>query len=89
VNGLDVLSKNSDVALIICDVNMPNMDGITMCQKVHENPQTNKIPIFMLTTEASPEMKAKGKEAGVIAWITKPFVPDKLLAAINKVTSGG
>jgi two-component system chemotaxis response regulator CheY len=88
VNGLEVLGKNTDVALIICDVNMPNMDGIAMCQKVHANPQTGKIPIFMLTTEASPEMKAKGKEAGVIAWITKPFVQDKLLAAINKVAAG-
>ncbi|MBY0472261.1 response regulator [bacterium] len=85
VNGIEVLEKNKDVALIVCDVNMPNMDGLTMCSKVHQTAEFKAIPIFMLTTESGPEMKAKGKEAGVIAWITKPYVAEKMLAAIGKV----
>jgi two-component system, chemotaxis family, chemotaxis protein CheY len=87
VNGLETLRANPDVQLILCDVNMPEMDGITMCSKVHEDDGLNKIPIFMLTTESNPEMKAKGKEVGVKAWVTKPFVATKLLAAIEKITS--
>jgi two-component system chemotaxis response regulator CheY len=85
VNGLETLEKNKDCSLIICDVNMPNMDGFTMCTKVHQTPEFKAVPIFMLTTESSPEMKVKGKEAGVLAWITKPYVAEKMLAAIGKV----
>ena len=88
LNGIEVLEANRDVKLILCDVNMPRMDGISMCQKIHADAALGKIPIFMLTTESNPDMKAKGKEAGVIAWITKPFVEDKLIAAVNKVANG-
>lgn len=86
-DGYQKFKENSDIQLAICDVNMPNMDGITMCQKVHEDPDIKKIPIFMLTTESSPDLKAKGKEAGVLAWMVKPFNPTKLLAGIDKVLS--
>lgn len=84
-DGLDKIEKNLDICLILCDVNMPRMDGLTMCQKLSENPKHKKIPILMLTTEASPEMKTKAKAAGVIAWITKPFVESKLVDVIKKV----
>lgn len=87
VNGLEMLNTNPDVQLILCDVNMPEMDGLTMISKVHLDDRFNKIPIFMLTTESSAEMKVQGKENGVIAWVTKPFVAAKLLAAIDKVLS--
>ena len=87
VNGLEMLNANSGIELIICDVNMPEMDGLTMISKVHQDERFNKIPIFMLTTESSAEMKVQGKENGVIAWVTKPFVAAKLLAAIDKVLS--
>lgn len=85
VRGLDTLKKNTDVGLIICDLNMPNMDGVTMCIKISEDPALNKIPIFMLTTEASNELKEKGKKAGVRAWINKPFDEAKLIAVIDKL----
>ncbi len=88
VQGMEVLAGNKDVSLIFCDVNMPRMDGVTMCKKVHANADLARIPIFMLTTESNPEMKVQGKEVGVVAWITKPFVDDKLLAAVSKVLSG-
>ncbi len=85
-NGLEVLKANaSDTKLIICDVNMPNMDGITMCTKVSEDSSVNSIPIFMLTTESNADMKDKGKKAGVKAWITKPYDDDKIVTAVTKI----
>lgn len=83
--GLDTLMTNKDVNLIISDVNMPNMDGVTMCSKISEDSSVNSIPIFMLTTESNTEMKEKGKKAGVKAWITKPFDDDKLVMAVKKI----
>ncbi len=85
IHGLDLIKKNKDIRLIICDVNMPRMDGLTMCQKVHELPESKAIPILMMTTESSPEMKAHGKAAGVLAWITKPYVSEKLISVIGKI----
>lgn len=85
LQGLDSLTKESGIELILCDVNMPRMDGITMCAKIQESPEMKKIPRIMMTTESSPEMKAQGKAAGVTAWITKPYVAEKLLAVIGKL----
>lgn len=85
LNGIEMLDGNKDTQLILCDVNMPRMDGLTMCGKVHTTPGYDKIPIFMLTTESNPEMKAKGKDSGVVAWITKPYAAPKLLAAVEKI----
>ncbi len=87
VDGYDGIEKisNDQFSLIICDVNMPNMDGLTMCAKVRENPKNSSLQIFMLTTETGPEMKARGKEVGVRAWVTKPYTADKLLIAISRV----
>ncbi len=87
-DGLEDLEKNPDVKLILCDVNMPRMDGLTMIRKVREKDAFKTLPVFMLTTESSPEMKAQGKESGVMAWVVKPFVAEKLLGAISKVVSG-
>ncbi len=86
-HGLEVLKENTDTKLIICDVNMPNMDGITMCSKVKEDASISKVPIFMLTTESNEELKEKGKKVGVKAWITKPFDENKLLDAVAKILS--
>jgi two-component system, chemotaxis family, chemotaxis protein CheY len=85
VDGLEKLTAQSTVDLIICDVNMPNMDGLTMVTKVRQNDAWKTIPILMLTTETSADMKAKAKEIGIRAWVTKPYVPEKLLMAIQKV----
>ena len=83
--GLEVLKeKASEIDIILCDVNMPEMGGLEMVRLVHENEELNKIPIFMLTTEASKVSKEIGKDAGVKAWITKPFNPEKVLKAIEK-----
>lgn len=85
LHGLQMLKDNKDVKLIVCDVNMPEMDGITMCENVSKDEELNKIPIVMLTTQNSPELKAKGKSFGVIAWVTKPYKSASLLGGINKI----
>ena len=89
VDGVDGLSKvkATQYDLIISDVNMPNMDGLTMVGEIRKLPQYAKTPILVLTTERSDEMKTKGKAAGATGWIVKPFVPDQLLKAVNIVLS--
>lgn len=71
--------------LVISDVNMPNMDGISLCQALRKLPSFKFTPILMLTTESSGDMKQKGKAAGATGWLVKPFNPEKLLATIKRV----
>ena len=87
VDGIDGLdkAKASTFDLIITDVNMPNMDGLTFVNELRKLPQYSSTPILVLTTERSDEMKSKGKQAGATGWIVKPFVPDQLLKAVNIV----
>jgi len=87
LHGLEVLNSNTDVDIIISDVNMPEMDGVSMCQNIHSIDTLNHIPIVMLTTQSSPELKAKGKEYGVIAWVTKPYKSQTILKGIEKILS--
>lgn len=84
VQGLKQLETNT-VDLVISDLNMPNMNGLEMSRAIKTNNATKAIPIFMLTTEASQEVAIQGKEIGIMAWIVKPFVPEKLLGAVQKV----
>jgi len=89
VDGVDGLEKAKfdKFDLIITDVNMPNMDGLTYVEELRKMPQYSTTPILVLTTERSDEMKTKGKAAGATGWIVKPFVPDQLLKAVNIVLS--
>lgn len=86
-DGADGLSKaQADTFdLVITDVNMPIMDGITLCAELRKLPTFQFIPILMLTTESSTEMKMKGKAAGATGWLVKPFNPEKLLGTIKRV----
>ena len=88
VNGLDGREKakiSNDIDLLISDVNMPEMDGVTMCREVRALPQHAELPMFMLTTEASAELKSAGKEVGVMLWIVKPFNKEKVTSVVEKV----
>lgn len=85
INGLEILNQHKDVDVIISDVNMPEMDGPTMCKKLHSHPDFKHIPIVMLTTQSNPELKASCKEYGVIAWITKPYKLKGLLIGVEKI----
>ena len=88
VDGVDGLAKANTGApmdLVITDVNMPNMDGITLVRELRRLPQYMGVPLLMLTTEASAEKKQEGRAAGATGWIVKPFDPERLLATIDKV----
>lgn len=86
-DGKDALSKltGQKVHLIVSDVNMPNMDGITFVTEVKKLPAYKFTPIIMLTTEAGEAKKAAGQAAGAKAWVVKPFKPDQMLAAVSKL----
>ena len=86
-DGCEGLSKaqTGNFDLVISDVNMPNMDGITLCGELRKLPNFKFTPILMLTTESSADMKMRGKSAGATGWLVKPFNPEKLLATIKRV----
>ncbi|MEY8211634.1 MAG: response regulator [Gammaproteobacteria bacterium] len=87
IDGVDALKKLDGVKihLLITDVNMPNMDGITLVQEAKKLPAYKFTPMMMLTTEASDEKKQAGRAAGAKAWLVKPFQPPMLLAAVSKL----
>jgi len=86
-DGKDALSKltGQKVHLIISDVNMPNMDGITLVKEVKKLAAYKFTPIIMLTTESQEEKKQEGQAAGAKAWVVKPFKPEQMLAAVSKL----
>ncbi|PPD18429.1 MAG: two-component system response regulator [Methylobacter sp.] len=87
VDGQDALSKldGTKIHLIISDVNMPNMDGITFVKEAKKLPAYKFTPIIMLTTESQESKKQEGQAAGAKAWIVKPFQPTTMLAAVSKL----
>ncbi|GGX16479.1 response regulator [Undibacterium macrobrachii] len=87
IDGKDALGKlkGQKVHLIISDVNMPNMDGITFVQEVKKLPMYKFTPIIMLTTESQEGKKLQGQAAGAKAWVVKPFQPAQMLAAVSKL----
>ncbi|NOY66113.1 MAG: response regulator [Gammaproteobacteria bacterium] len=78
-------AKSGKFNLIITDVNMPKMDGITLVRELRALPAYKFAPILLLTTEAGMDKKKEGKEAGATGWLVKPFNPDQLLSTIKKV----
>jgi two-component system chemotaxis response regulator CheY len=86
-DGVDALKKltGQKVHLIISDVNMPNMDGITLVKEVKKLSAYKFTPIVMLTTESASEKKSEGQAAGAKAWVLKPFNPPQLLNVVQKL----
>ena len=85
VQGLAQLEAAGKVHLIVSDVNMPNMDGITFVTHVKQHPRHKFTPVIMLTTEGQDAKKEQGRAAGAKAWIVKPFNPPQLLDAVSKL----
>jgi len=86
-DGADALKKltGQKVHLIISDVNMPNMDGISLVKEIKKLPAYKFTPIVMLTTESANAKKTEGQAAGAKAWMLKPFNPPQLLAVVQKL----
>ena len=84
-DGLAKLKASPGIRLVVSDVNMPNMDGLTMAEKIRGELANASVNIIMLTTESSPAMKERGKAAGVKGWIVKPFKGDAVLATFKKL----
>ncbi len=82
--ALDI-AKRQPFDLILTDINMPNMDGLTLTQKLRELSGHQKTPIMILTTESSDEKKVLGRKYGANGWIVKPFTPEKLLTVVKKI----
>jgi two-component system chemotaxis response regulator CheY len=84
-DGADALKKLAaqKVDLVVSDVNMPNMDGITMVKAIKQMPNYKFMPVIMLTTEGDEGKKLEGKAAGAKAWIVKPFRPEQLVKAVS------
>ena len=78
-------AKEQKFDLVLTDVNMPLMDGITLTRELRTLPAYRFVPILILTTEAGPERKQEGKAAGATGLIVKPFNPDQLIAVVKKV----
>jgi two-component system, chemotaxis family, chemotaxis protein CheY len=86
-NGAEGVQKADagSFALIITDLNMPVMDGLTMIRELRAKPAHQGVPIIFLTTESDADIKAQAKAAGATGWLTKPFDPDQLVKIVKKV----
>jgi two-component system chemotaxis response regulator CheY len=86
VDGVDALEKLDEVPdthLIVCDVNMPRMNGIELLERL--SARGSSVPVVMLTTEGQPELIQRAKSLGAKGWLVKPFKPDFLAAAAKKL----
>ncbi|HYH22628.1 MAG TPA: response regulator [Azospirillum sp.] len=82
--GLAKLQKGG-IDMVLTDLNMPNMDGISMIREMRALPSGRGLPIIFLTTESDSDKKGQAKAAGATAWIVKPFQQDQLLGVVRKV----
>jgi two-component system, chemotaxis family, chemotaxis protein CheY len=83
ISGLELLETHPEISLVICDINMPRLNGIELLESIVAKP--NKPLFLMLTTERQPELIARAGELGAKGWMMKPFKPDLLLAAVKKL----
>lgn len=79
------LANGSKPDLVVTDLNMPGMDGISLIREIRKMPTLKFTPILMLTTESSDDKKAEGRAAGATGWIVKPFNPEQFLKVLKKV----
>lgn len=88
VDGLDAIGKvDPSIAMMICDVNMPRMNGLEMLEKLRTDARWNALPVVMLTTEGQPGLIERAKKAGAKGWIIKPFKADLLVAAVKRLAA--
>jgi two-component system chemotaxis response regulator CheY len=83
--GVDALRAHAEIAMVLCDLNMPRMNGIEFLDSIRGDAAGLPVPVVMLTTDGSPELIARAKRAGAKGWIVKPFQTDLLLAAVRRI----
>jgi two-component system chemotaxis response regulator CheY len=84
-SGVDMISSTDDLALVLCDVNMPQMNGVDLLAEVKSQPRNAELPILMMTVEGKPELMQRAKDAGATGWIVKPFNPAQFVATVNRL----
>ena len=87
IEGLKAITENPKIMMVVLDINMPHMDGLEMLAEVRKIRSGSDLPIIVLTTETSPAVVKKAKQAGATGWIIKPFNVEKFISAINWLTS--
>jgi two-component system chemotaxis response regulator CheY len=88
VDGVDAIGKvDASIAMLICDVNMPRMNGLEMLEKLRTDARWKALPVVMLTTEGQPGLIERAKKAGAKGWIIKPFKAELLVAAVQRLTA--
>jgi two-component system chemotaxis response regulator CheY len=84
--GIATIASNREIDMVVADVNMPNVDGLEMVERVKSRPENKSLPILMLTTEGQPSLIKRAKEAGAVGWIVKPFDANQLVQAAKHLT---
>lgn len=83
--GLAAVGAQRDIALVICDINMPKMNGLEMLAAVKNDASNAALPVVMLTTEGKTELIQQAKRNGAKGWLVKPFKPDQLVAVVRRI----
>jgi two-component system chemotaxis response regulator CheY len=86
--GVEMIEKDSTISCVICDVNMPRMNGIEMVEIVKREAKNKTLPVLMLTTDGQPALIKRAKDAGASGWMVKPFNPTQLVAVVQKLSNG-
>lgn len=84
--AIATLEANRAIDMVVCDVNMPHVNGLEMVERVKARPEFGKLPILMLTTEGQPSLIKRAREAGAVGWIVKPFDANQLVQAARHLT---
>jgi two-component system, chemotaxis family, chemotaxis protein CheY len=85
IDGLQKLTADNNIALCLCDVNMPRMNGLELLDQIKRSGRLGNMPFLVLTSEGQPALIDRARKSGAKAWIVKPFQPNMLLAAVRKV----
>jgi two-component system chemotaxis response regulator CheY len=83
--GADCVHAHAEIAMVLCDLNMPRMSGLEFLETIKGNAPAPPVPVVVLTTDGSPELIARAKRVGAKGWIVKPFQADLLLAAVRRI----